>query len=126
MSDTTTEGGAAKAAPWCPAIADEVERQIAEKLVRDILAAGYTVSVNDGEVTTLRQSTDLDAIAAAMATTEEDYLYAFDAKHTLIGWVRLIWGNGADLISDYSANPGTEAMVAGAEALADRFNGGAA
>lgn len=35
-----------------------VEREIAQRVIKDVLAAGYTISVNDGEETTLKRSTD--------------------------------------------------------------------
>ncbi len=97
-----------------------IERVIAKRLVTDLIRAGYTLSVNDGEETTLARSTDRRAVFAALATTGEDYLYAHTDPDSVFGWVRLIWGNGPDLISDYSVN--LDGDLAGANALADRFD----
>lgn len=111
---------------WCENLRkNEVERQIVERLVRDALRLAFSVSVNDGEDTTLHESTDLDAIGKAMGTTDEDWLVFHSPARGRVGWVRLIYGNGADVISDYTANETMERIVAGANALAARFNGDA-
>ena len=100
-------------------IRNPVERQIAEKIINDVLAAGAAISVNDGEVTTLARSRDKAAILAAMGTTDEDVIYIFPADGGPSGWVRLIYGNGADLISDaYNA----DCFLAGADALAEALS----
>ena len=105
--------------------ATETERKIIHKIVDDALAAGYAVSVNDGEVTTVTQSRDRDAILGAMATTGGDTLVFFlptprEAKPFVgVGWVSLIYGNECAIISDASANESTEALLAGADALAE-------
>ena len=106
---------------WGAAIANEVERQIAECLVRDALALGYRVTVNDGGETTLRDSSHLTAVGAALATTAWDWLSFRDTAGTVVGCVHLIWGNGAAVISDHTANDALDAILAGANALADRF-----
>ena len=90
-----------------------VERLIIDHLIADLLAAGARLGVNDGEVTTIERSTDPVAIKAAMFTTDEDCLLVWKSGnnggfHT--GWIRLIYGNGEDVISDYSTN--IEALVA--------------
>lgn len=111
------------AAVFQPKIACEMERQVAEKVVRSFLARGWSVSVNDGEETVLDRSTDLAAIAAAMATTDENTLFAYSADGKKCGFVWLIYGNGCDVISDYTANAKMEEALAEAQALADRFSG---
>ncbi|MER9176201.1 hypothetical protein NKH72_21730 [Mesorhizobium sp. M0955] len=105
----------------------EIERRIAECLVKDILAAGYAISVNDGEETTLKRSIDATAILKAMFTTDEDYLMVhdvadgagFQVKH--FGYVWLIYGNGHHVISDCTSN--LETVMKGATALADKLAG---
>jgi hypothetical protein len=97
---------------------NEVERQIIVLLVEDCLAAGYALGVNDGEETTLVGSTDDVAIFNAMSTTDEDFLIL--TKGEAKGWIRLIYGNGADVISDFTTNI-PEAVLARAIELAERF-----
>ncbi|VDA12154.1 hypothetical protein BANRA_01170 [Acinetobacter baumannii] len=53
-----------------------IERQIARKAAKDLIAAGYKVAVFDGEEIALEASTDVRAIMAAMFSTDEDYLFA--------------------------------------------------
>jgi hypothetical protein len=78
-------------------MSNEVELKIAERLVDDILAAGHTITVNDGEEDTVIKSSSKADIMAALRTTDWDYL-----KIDGIGWIWLIWGNDCDVISDYS------------------------
>lgn len=83
----------------------ELERQIATKVVECLIKADFTVSVNDGEEIVLQYSTDVPAILAAMFSTDEDYLLVHDRKSGRSrGWVRLLHGNGVDMISDYTIN----------------------
>lgn len=81
------------------------EGKIARKAAEALIAAGFTVGVNDGEETVLKRSTDMGAIVAALFSSDEDYLLAYDAAGKKVGWVYLVYGNsGYDLISDYSVN----------------------
>ncbi|MEF2146662.1 MAG: hypothetical protein V3573_14545 [Desulfovibrionaceae bacterium] len=82
-----------------------IETQIATRVVNSLLDAGYTVGVNDGEEITVRRSTDRTEIMAALETTDEDYILAYDATTGRnISWVWLVWGNDEDLITDYTVN----------------------
>jgi hypothetical protein len=84
-------------------VSQSIERQICERLVADLLAGGFTVSVDDGEEITLRNSTDAAAILGAMFTTDQDMLVIRhpDRKKS---WVVLIHGNDRDIISDYGVS----------------------
>lgn len=89
-----------------------VEKLIVGKLVTDFLAAGFALSVNDGEETTVKRSTDPAVIFPALASTDEDYLIVHPGNGTKhIGWVRLIWGNDHHIISDFNTKPEIEAIV---------------
>jgi len=99
-----------------------IEKMIAERCIHDLLAAGYSLSVYDGEETTLRRCTRPTVILAAMATTDEDYLlvHPLGANKPRIGWVRFIYGNaGWEVINDYTTN--LETVLAGTNALADQL-----
>lgn len=92
------------------------EARRARKLVRDALARGYCVSVNDGEETTVKLSRDFATITEALCTTGEDTLtmhrwidqgegMGFAASP--VGGFWLIYGNDADgseLIADHTDN----------------------
>jgi len=102
----------------------KIERQIARKTATDLIAAGYSVAVFDGEEIALEASTDVRAIIAAMFSTDEDYLFAMTPADggamKRAGWVRFIYGNtGYDVINDYTTN--LEAALAGTNALADQL-----
>lgn len=98
-----------------PAIpnATDNEKRIVGKLVTDLLAADFVLSVYDGEDIPLKKSTDAAAIFAALGSTGEDYLIAHGKVDR---WIRLIWGNEVDVISDYHVS--LERYMAGANALA--------
>jgi hypothetical protein len=83
----------------------QTELRIIRRLVSSALAAGYTISVNDGEETVLVKSTSQKAIIAAMFSTDEDYLHLYRPGGTYLGWIRLIYGNGSDVISDHTYTP---------------------
>lgn len=90
------------------AVRQRIEREIAEAFITQVLAAGYSVSVNDCEETTLENSTDKAAILGAMFTTDDDRLYVHRANEVYpahFGWAWFVYGNdGFDVISDYSTN----------------------
>ena len=89
------------------------ERNVARRLIRAALNAGYTISVNDGEEWTVKRSTSARIIKDALCTTGEDTLrlHAADPSKT-VGWhgagrFYLVWGNaddGSELIADYTDN----------------------
>lgn len=84
---------------------DNLERKIARATINRLLAAGYDVGVNDGEATVVDRTDKIAVATKAMYSTDEDYLLAIDRQSgRCIGWVRLIYGNGEDLISDYTNN----------------------
>lgn len=93
------------------------ERRRASRLVSALLAAGYRLSVNDGEEWTVKQSRNKGEVMAALATTGEDYLKAHQEEVTktkegrhvrkVVASFCLIWGNardGSELIADHSDN----------------------
>ena len=106
------------------------ERVVLQAVAKSILSAGYAISVNDSEETTLKRSTDLKAILSACFTTDEDFLLVHgrineqsSKKHwspNHFGWVRFIYGNsGLDVVNDYTTNL-EEAMKA-PSALAEKM-----
>ena len=83
------------------------EARVARKLVKAALARELSISVNDGEETTVKRSRDYRAIVDAMATTGEDYLTMYAPTGDRVGTFVLIYGNdesGEELISDHTDN----------------------
>lgn len=101
----------------------DAEIAIAKATIKALLDAGFAVTMNDGEENIVIASRNVDAIFAAMMTTDEDYLIAEtpdDADHNVCGWVRFIYGNdGWDVINDYSAR--LESVLVPVNALADEL-----
>ena len=104
--------------------AQQLEGAIMAQVILDALAAGYRISVDDGEDEFTPQQTLGDILALMGATESGDWLrFADPANHDKrVGWIHFIYGNdGYDVIADYSAKPATEALLANAERLADAF-----
>jgi hypothetical protein len=90
-----------------------VELAIVRKVAADLIAAGYLITVDDGEDEPVKNSTDVDAIIDAAFAVDEAYLRVAPnpanesraAVRNRSGFVRLIFGNtGWDAVSDYSVN----------------------
>ena len=80
-----------------------IEGKIATKLVETLIAAGFKITVNDGDENVCVKSTDVNAIVNSMFTTDEEYLFAYNDTHNNGVTVYLVYGNdGYDVISDYS------------------------
>jgi hypothetical protein len=96
-----------------------IEKRIAKTAVKQLLSAGFTITVFDGEARPVERSSDLKAIMDDLMSTDEDLLEVFQGDK-FIGSISLIYGNdGWDVISDYHVilEPNlTEAM-----ALAERL-----
>lgn len=98
-----------------------MERAIARRIVRDALAAGYRLNVdNGGDTDELpAPSASFKEVTGAMFATDDEYLRLYkDGKR--VGSVYLVYGNdGYDAICDYSVS--LESLLSGANALADRL-----
>jgi hypothetical protein len=101
----------------------EQEREIIERLVSDVLAAGYVVSVFDGEATALKRSDDLSEIMGALASTDMDTLIVSESPLGVwLGNVDLVYGNDPwEVIADHTDTPLMRDLLAGAEAVADKI-----
>ena len=77
------------------------EVKIGESLVEVLLKDGFTITVEDGEEVTLRQSSCANEVKEAMCTTDWDNLYIY-RKNKRFGHVWLIWGNDCDVITDWN------------------------
>lgn len=99
----------------------DIEGQIAQSAIAELLAAGFAISVYDGEAFPLRDSYDSEAIYAAMRSTDTDVLVGKGAGLLANERVQVvfIWGNGSDVISDGSSN--MDAYLKRTNALAERL-----
>jgi len=86
-----------------------IEDQIIKAVIK-VLLEGYVLDVFDGEEMSLIKGTDPDAIFNAMKATEMDYLYVYTPQYVPCmktgyqckGWVLFVYGNGIDVVSDYT------------------------
>jgi hypothetical protein len=99
-----------------------VDQMVARACITDLLRAGFEISVFDGEEITVARSRRARKVLAAMATTDEDYLFVFrPGEAARSGWVRFIYGNGpGEVINDYTTN--LETIIAKTNALAERVS----
>lgn len=90
----------------------EIELKIAARLVAEALLAGYMLSVWDSEDWAIKCSTDAAAIVSVMRATDIDtvVLRRVESRER-VGSIVLIYGNGIDVISDYSDKPEIENLV---------------
>ena len=104
-----------------------IERMIVRKVVKDALAAGYALDVDDGgDEYAVKGAVTSKAAMDALLNTDEDRLifHRLNRASGLLetGWVRFVYGNdGWDVISDYSAVDHIETALAGAIAMAERL-----
>lgn len=88
----------------------EVEKKIFKQAMKSLLAAGFAVSIdngdNDGRDYEIKDSTDLAAIVKASYQTDEERVFVRKPDDaTFYGWVYFVYGNdGYDVISDYTVN----------------------
>lgn len=89
------------------------EARVARKLIKAALARELSISVNDGEETTVRRSRNYREIVDALATTGENYLSMYAPTSDRVGTFTLIYGNdesGEELIADHTDNTICENM----------------
>lgn len=87
----------------------ETEAKIMRRVIKDALAAGYCLSVNDGEEFTVRLSLSATEVFNALRTTDEDHLYMYAVNLAGVtefkGRVYFVYGNdGYDVICDHSTS----------------------
>ena len=91
------------------------EARVARRLVRAALVQGWTISVNDGEETTVTRSTREREILDALCTTGEDIITIhLPVRGKSGGTFWLIYGNaedGSELISDHSDNENCDRLA---------------
>jgi len=82
----------------------ETEGRICSRLVKQAHAAGYTVSVHDGEEWAVICSTKYTEIMDELFTTDTNTIRIRDKDNNKIGDVFLVYGNdGYDVMGDWSA-----------------------
>jgi hypothetical protein len=83
-------------------LANRIESVLARAVVCALLNAGYSVAVDNGEDKLTTPSRKYDTIIGFMAQTDDEVLYASIPGLEGRPWVKLIYGNGEDCISDFS------------------------
>lgn len=108
-------------------IRQSIERAIVARLVKDAVSAGYFVSLDNGDepdhIFTVDPTQDVQKVLANIAQTDQDHIFLSKDGQQRKGfkvWFFLVYGNdGPDVINDYSANDEAEAIIKGANALAE-------
>ena len=88
---------------------DTIERNKILQILKDALTAGYTISVFDGAEVCIEKSDNILEIFRSMASTGQDILTFF--KGEAKGCVLLIYGNGRDIISNYTDNTAIDKLL---------------
>ena len=102
-----------------------VEKRIVERVVADLLDAGFELAVDDGGDEPHPRTANKTALYDALMNTDEDRLYVYhkDSPPGIdfpMGWVYFVYGNdGWDVICDYTTN--LELKLRGALEFAESF-----
>lgn len=102
----------------------QIEQLIVKKVITDLLAAGFALTVDDGDGEG-NQLLGVTEVVDAIMNTDEDRLYAYKRGEDkrCFGWILFIYGNdGWDVISDYTTN--LEEILKPAHALAEKLENG--
>lgn len=100
----------------------EIEQKIAKQIITDAIAAGYLISVDDGGEVVIKRSRNKAEIVAAMFSTDSDTLTIRKADGTRVGAIFLVYGNGADVISDYTDNSEIQRLLTRPLATSDQMS----
>jgi hypothetical protein len=102
-------------------IADELS--VVRVLCETAIAAGYAVSLSDGEEWTVKSSRNVDEIVAAAQTTDSDTLRVRDIENKLIvGDVCFVYGNSAsEVVCDYTTGEKMEAIMGFVNKFTDKL-----
>ncbi len=92
-------------------IFDQQEYEIALRLIDAGLAEGLVISVWEGEDHAIQNSTDRATLMGALASTDSDWVNFHDTGGDRVAAVLLIYGNGEDLISDYTVTDMSEKLT---------------
>lgn len=102
-----------------PKNTQRIEKEIATAFIRSAIAAGYTFEIdNGGDEDEIIKTAGEEKTLEAMFATDEDRVYVVnDGK--AIGWVWFVYGNGADVITDYTVK--LEELLTNAHAVAEQY-----
>lgn len=93
---------------------DKIEARIARRLVKEIFAAGYVIRVWEGEEWAGPRRDKVSDVMKDLGSTDSDWICVYWNEPGIpvrAGKILLIWGNGADLISDYSDSAEMERII---------------
>lgn len=82
----------------------ELELRVLRKMCRSLCAAGYSLSVWDGEEWAIKRSTQPDIVLAELRATDEEQVRVREGDK-VIGTIYLVYGNSPwEVVSDYSTS----------------------
>jgi hypothetical protein len=99
---------------------DTIEREIVLTILSDAINAGYFISVHNDDSFVTEKSSSVESIFREMYSTGTDRLLLYQ-NNKRVGWILLIYGNGLDVVSDYSDNAEIEALLKRADELAEKY-----
>lgn len=101
----------------------EIEREIAERLVDKVLSLNLLVSVYNGDDgPQIKNCSVKEAILNEMFATDQDELHILNQRYVGLGEIVLIYGNtGYDVVANYSANELTESIIESVQDLVQKY-----
>ena len=84
----------------------KIERAIVSRAVTNLLAAGYTLAVCQGDEDEQPASRDKREIMKLLGECDDDRIIVYSPAKGRLGWLYLVYGNdnGETVISDYTVN----------------------
>jgi hypothetical protein len=97
-----------------------IERQIVAAIVNAATAKGYLLTIADEESVRLKKSASGRAVLNELGGTDVETLSFHDnTTGKVVGWVTFVYGNGRDVMHDWSDNAATNQVVASGLSISD-------
>ena len=97
-----------------------IEKRIVTAIVDSAFDKGYAFTIADEESVRISKSRNRPAVLKELGAAEVETLSFYDGelkKH--VGWVTFVYGNGADVMADWSTGAVTDAIIAAAHSISD-------
>ena len=100
-----------------------LERRIVRSIVKNALAAGWTIAIDNGGDTYEYEGTNRARILESIMLTDDEHLYFFKPGEVRpFGWVYFVYGNdGWDVLNDYTCNLDATGILKKAETISEKY-----
>ncbi|MFG1270773.1 hypothetical protein V5F40_22745 [Xanthobacter sp. DSM 14520] len=100
-------------------VSKDIAAAMRERIVDDAILLGYSITLHAKGDIAILCSRDRTAILDAMTRSIEDRIILRDKGGRLAGSVLLVYGKGAEVVSDHTENEATDTVLAAAFAMGE-------